>query len=211
MKYLLLDVSGTILHKPTLFKEIIAVLDTHNINLDIKQLGYNHKLLSESIKFPDRTNLEFYNNFNSELLYSLGIVPSKELLESIFKACSYLPWKKYSDCNVLQELDLPMGILSNFNNSLEKQLSILFGDIFKDVIVSEKVGVSKPSIDFYKYALEKIGLEPSDIIYIGDSFKLDYQPAKSLGFNTYIVDRDGYYKNNKNVIHSLNELKSIVQ
>lgn len=210
MKYLLLDVSGTILYKPTLFNEIISVLTSYNIDININQLKYNHKLLTEAIKFPDRTNYEFYNHFNAELLYSLGIVPSGELLESIFKRCSYLPWEKYNDCAVLQEINLPIGILSNFNSTLEKQLELSFGKIFKDIIVSEKVGVSKPSFEFYKYALRKIGEDPSEILYVGDSFKLDYEPARSLGIEAFIVDRDGYYKNSKNVIHSLNELKSII-
>ncbi len=211
MKYLLLDVSGTILYKPTLFDAMCSALHQFKIEIEIEQLKYHHKTLSELIKFPDKTSLEFYNYFNSELLYSLGIIPNKELLNAIFQSCSYLPWQKYDDCDFLEKIDVPMGILSNFNSKLNDKLNNLFGPLFRDIFVSEKVGLSKPSVEFYQYALDKIEIEANEILYIGDSFKLDFEPAKSLGISTFIIDRDGFYKKNKNVIRSFYELKDIIK
>ena len=63
MKYLLLDVSGTILHKPIFFKKIATVLHDFGFEVGIEKLKYNHKLLSETIKFPDRTDNSFYDYF----------------------------------------------------------------------------------------------------------------------------------------------------
>jgi len=144
---------------------------------------------------------------NSKYLFSLGIVPNKIILETIFKTCSYLPWEKYEDTNVLNNLDIPIGILSNFNSSLEEKLNNYFGPIFKDIFVSETIGISKPSLDFYQYAIDKIGVLPSEIIYVGDSFKLDFQPATNLGITTFVIDRDGFYPKNEKIIKSLNDLE----
>ncbi|WP_366184815.1 HAD family hydrolase [Flavobacterium ovatum] len=210
MKYLLLDVSGTILYKPTLFDRIQGVLSDFEFSIDKSTIQYNHKILSETIKFPDRTDIEFYSYFNSELLYSLGVIPTSEIVSALFKACSYLPWEKYEDTKVLHEISIPMGILSNFNATLEGKLNQFFGTIFKDIFVSETIGKSKPSIEFHQYALEKINIDPKDILYIGDSFKLDFEPAVSLGISTFVIDRDGFYKNNVNVISSLSEIKNII-
>jgi FMN phosphatase YigB (HAD superfamily) len=208
MKYLLLDVSGTILYKPVLFERIIEVLNNFGWTIEKNKLQYNHKLLSETIKFPDRTDEFFYAYFNSELLFSLGIVPNDQLLKALFEACSYLPWEKFEDTIALNEIEVPIGILSNFNTTLEEKLIHFFGPIFKDVFVSETIGMSKPSIEFYQYALNKIGIKPNEIVYVGDSFKLDYTPAIGLGITTFIIDRDGFFPKNDTIIQSLFELKA---
>lgn len=208
MKYLLLDVSGTILYKPILFDKINDVLKGFGYNFTKQQIQFNHKLLSEAIKFPDRTDENFYEHFNSELLFSLGIVPNNELLSTLFKSCSYLPWEKYEDTTVLNEINVPIGILSNFNSSLEEKLLHFFGTVFKDVFVSETIGKSKPSLEFYKHAIDAIGVNPKEILYIGDSFKLDYKPANDLGITTFVIDRDKFYPKNDVIINSLHEIKN---
>ena len=90
-KYVLFDVAGTLLHKPSFFDKILSILKNKGYKISKDDLIFKHKLLSETIKFPDRTNEEFYNIFNSELLYSLGILPDNGLLNEIFTNCSYLP------------------------------------------------------------------------------------------------------------------------
>lgn len=211
MRYLLLDVAGTILHKPDLFIIIKGVLSQYGYSIPIERIKFNHKLLSESIKFPDRTSAQFYKEFNKELLYSFGVIPTEELLNYIFASCSYLPWQKFEDVNVLKEIECPIGIISNFNSSLKEQLNEQFGPLFSDVFVSEELGVAKPSLEFYKKALDKIALDPQDILYIGDSFKLDLQPALQLGMRAYVVDRDNFYFNHEMTIKSLSEIQRLIE
>jgi putative hydrolase of the HAD superfamily len=210
MKYLLLDVAGTILHKPALFAKIKEVLDGYGYAVAHDKLKFNHKVLSEAIKFPDRTDAGFYHYFNAELLYSLGIIPTDELLNAIFKSCSYLPWEKFEDTDILQDIDIPIGIISNFNATLKEKLQNYFGSVFSHVFVSEEMGVAKPSADFYKKALDRININPKEVLYIGDSFKLDLQPALALGMNSYVIDRDHFYPNNPNTIQSLSELEKLI-
>lgn len=210
MKYLLLDVAGTLLHKPTFYGKMLSVLESYGHAVTLPQLKFNHKLLSEAIRFPDRTDSEFYKMFNAEVLYSLGIVPTDSLINDIFSACTYLPWEKFDDTSVLHDLHIPVGILSNFNSTLKEKLNGYFGDIFSDVFVSEELGVAKPNIAFYQRALDKIGVAPQDILYIGDSFKLDLEPATKVGMKAFVVDRDNYFPNNPNVISSLTQIKDLL-
>lgn len=208
MKYLLLDVSGTLLHKPVLFTKIDEVLKEFGYFISLSKIKYHHKLLSETIHFPDRTDEVFYNYFNAELLLSLGVIPTDEILKKLFSSCSYLPWEKYEDTIFLNDFSIPMGILSNFNNSLEDKLIHFFGAIFSDIFVSEVVGVAKPSLQFYQHALEKLELLPEEIVYVGDSYKLDFKPANELGITTFVIDRDGFYPDSESTIRSLFELKN---
>lgn len=208
MKYLLFDVSGTLLYKPNLYPVFADTLSGFDIEVKISDLKYHHKLLSEVIKFPDKTDEKFYKRFNAELLISLGICPEKTILNQLFKNCSYLPWERFLDTSVLNKLNNPKGILSNFNSSLEEKLFHFFGNVFKDVFVSEIEGVSKPSTSFFEIALEKLNLNADQIIYIGDSFKLDYLPASKLGITAFIIDRDRYYPDSNFVLRSLDDIES---
>lgn len=208
VKYIFFDVSGTLLGKPVLFDKINEVLIRFGYVVSIDELKYKHKLLSEIIHFPDRTDESFYSHFNSELLRLLGIVPTEELLKAIFSNCTYLPWEKFEDTEVLSEIDVPMGIISNFNSTLKDKLNQFFGPAFKDVLVSEELGVAKPKIAFYERALERLNFTPDEVLYIGDSIKLDIEPAMSLGIKSLLIDRDNFYNSSEYKINSLVEIKN---
>ena len=206
IKYIYFDVAGTLLEKPMLYANIQKSLADFGYDITIKDIKIKHKLVSELIHFPDRTDEMFYTKFNSEFLYVLGILPTEELLKSIFKNCTYLNWQAFEDTQILKEINIPMGVISNFNTSLRDKLEHFFGPIFKDVFVSEELGVAKPNIAFYQEALNKIQLKPSEVLYIGDSVRLDYEPAYKIGFNVLIIDRDNFYPNLKYKISNLAEI-----
>ena len=110
----------------------------------------------------------------------------------------------------MNEIKLPIGIISNFNSTLKEKLITFFDVEFKDVFVSEELGVAKPDTLFYQKAIDKIGVEPSEIIYVGDSLKLDIQPAQEVGLNAILIDREEYYPVFENRIKSLNELNNFL-
>ncbi len=211
IQYIIFDVSGTLLGKPSLYSSIKQVIGDFGYDVSLVEIKQKHKLLSEVIHFPDRTDVFFYQKFNSELLYLLGIVPTEEIVDSIFKNCTYLPWEKYDDTSVLSELNLPLGIVSNFNTTLKEKLQYFFGDLFQDVFVSEELGVAKPNIEFYQKALEQIPFEPNEILYVGDSIKLDLEPAKKVGLNTLIIDRDNFYPKNNAIISDLRSISQFLK
>lgn len=206
IKYIFFDVAGTLLGKPTLYTNIQKAITEFGYEVSLEDIKCKHKLLSEVIRFPDRTDGQFYQKFNSELLYLLGIVPSNDLVDAIFKNCTYLPWEAFDDTNILSQLNVPIGVISNFNTTLKDKLNEFFGPVFQDVFVSEELGVAKPNIEFYQRALDKIPFAANEVLYIGDSIKLDVEPAAQLGFNALIIDRDNFYPNLKNRISSLTEI-----
>ncbi len=208
IKYIFFDVSGTLLGKPSLYLNIQNILSDCGFNVALKEIENKHKILSEIIYFPDRTDELFYNEFNSELLFSLGIIPTDKLLSQVFENCTYLPWKEFEDTKILSELLLPMGIISNFNSTLREKLNFFFGPIFNDILVSEELGVSKPNVEFYKRALMKIPFEANEVLYVGDSLKLDILPAQSVGMNALLIDRLGLFTSSQTPrVESLLDLK----
>ena len=107
-------------------------------------------------------------------------------------------------------MQLPLGVISNFNTTLKDKLNDFFGPVFQDVLVSEELGVAKPNVEFYKRALDKIPFAANEVLYIGDSIKLDMEPALQLGFNVLIIDRDDFYPNLKNKISNLAEITKFI-
>jgi FMN phosphatase YigB (HAD superfamily) len=206
IKYVFFDVAGTLLHKPTFYEIVLEILKLNGHQIEMFDLKLKHKIASEIIQFPDRTSRDFYQDFNEKLLYSLGIIPTEKLLEEIFSKCSYLPWEKFEDTKMLSEINIPIGIISNFNATLKEKINVFFGSVFKDIFVSEELGVSKPNIEFYKRAIEKVNLFPENILYIGDSLRLDIKPAASLGIKTLLIDRDDFYPNSEYAIQNLDQI-----
>jgi putative hydrolase of the HAD superfamily len=208
IKYIFFDVAGTLLGKPLLFERLGSVLLEHGYNIDFTRLKFTHKILSEVIHFPDKTDKDFYDYFNAELLVCLGIIPTQHLLDDIFGRCTYLPWEPFEDSNIVKELNQSIGVISNFNTSLKSKLIHHFGDVFRDVFVSEEVGLAKPNVAFYQYAIQRTGLKPEEILYIGDSMKLDIIPTQSLGMRSLLIDRDGLFMNSPYTINSLQHIKN---
>lgn len=206
IELLLFDAANTIIYKPDLFYKIQTVLKNNGFEIAIDEIKLKHKILSESIAFPDRTNKDFYFKFNSELLYSLGVIPSNELLEKIFVECSYLPWKKFDDVEVLNNIAIPKIIISNFNSSLHPIIDSQCNSIFTKVFISEEIKFRKPSLDFYSIITKNYNYDPSNILYIGDSLKLDICPGNKMGFKTLLIDRDNIYPSVSNRISTFEEL-----
>lgn len=211
VKAVFFDVANTLLDKPDLYSKIEAVLLQYGNTVDRELLIQRHRLLSEIIAFPDRTSARFYQTFNSELLLMLGILPEEKLVNDIFEACRYLPWSAFQDVACLKELPLPKGVISNWDKTLYEKLNELIDVSFDWVLGSENVGVRKPDIGFYKNMLELTGYQASEVLYIGDSIKLDIQPARKLGIRAVLIDRLGLYPGTRiPKMNSLTELKNFL-
>jgi len=206
-RIILFDAANTLIYKPTLYYKIQSVLAKYSYEIEEEKLQYHHKLLSEIINFPDRTSKEFYKDFNTELLLSLGIIPSEEILNEIFTACSYLEWKAFDDLFILHELPVKKAVLSNFNSNLGNILERLVGkNIFSEIIISENENFRKPSLEFYELALKKLNVNPEEVLYIGDSLKLDIIPARKLGFKTLLIDRQHIFSNFTDRISNMKDI-----
>jgi putative hydrolase of the HAD superfamily len=207
---LLFDAANTIIHKPLLFIKAKEVLELHGIKTTIQGLREKHKIVSELILFPDRTSKEFYHEFNKEWMYSLGILPRKDLLNDLFEVCSYLPWEKFEDTHVLKEISIKKAILSNFHGGLNDIVSKHFPGVFSQLVISEMENFRKPNVKFYERAIETLGVKPQEIIYVGDSMKLDIEPALTVGMKTFLIDRNNDYQFSSYTINSLTQLRDII-
>ena len=205
------DVANTLLCKPGLYGAIIGVLADAGIDIPREELALRHRLLSEAVTFPDRTSAEFYARFNAQLLRSLGVAAAPELVQAIHRACSYLPWAAFDDVVHLASIRQPMGVLSNWDRSLQQQLQALSGVSFRWILGSEEQQMRKPDPGFYARMLEAAGCPADEIVYVGDSIELDIEPAQRLGVRAWLLDRDGLYAHgNLPRLRSLADIGSVL-
>lgn len=190
MPVLLLDAVNTVIEKPGLWDAYASILTNHSGYVDRQILKRNHQLISEVILFPDRTDQSFYDVFNTQLLYSLGIIPADHLLDEIYQTCRSLPWSACPDAFCLNLLQQDISILSNFHHGLKDILEDLFPGVFVHIINSEAERIRKPAGQYFQRALEFLTVDPSEVIYVGDSLKLDIAPAQAAGFNAWLLDRN---------------------
>jgi YjjG family noncanonical pyrimidine nucleotidase len=60
-----------------------------------------------------------------------------------------------------------------------------YGKYFKELFLSEDIGIQKPDIRFFEYCYEKIGYPPKeDLILIGDSLSADIKGGNNFGIDT---------------------------
>ncbi len=85
-----------------------------------------------------------------------------------------------------------LGVVSNFYGNLDTLLEEAGLRPHLSVVVeSIHVGVAKPDRWIYGIALERLGLEPAEVVMVGDNFERDVRVAKQVGMGAIWLRRGG--------------------
>ena len=105
-----------------------------------------------------------------------------------------------------------IGLISNFEGWLEEMLvELQAGDVFEVSVISGLVGGEKPDPRIYEIALERAGVQPDAAVHVGDSIRLDVEPATSVGIKAVLLDRSGAHQESGwPTIGTLEELPAVV-
>ncbi len=109
-----------------------------------------------------------------------------------------------------------LGVVSNFCGNLD----VIFRDFglaehLSAIIDSCIVGVEKPDPAIFRIALERIGAEAGETVFVGDNLDRDIRPAKALGMRTVWIrgaDRPTAHDSQEadRTIGSLTELEDVL-
>jgi FMN phosphatase YigB (HAD superfamily) len=211
IKQVYFDIADTLLYKPEVPKIIRELLMAKGICAGEEQIIRAHRACRELIPAPDKTGREFYLDFNARFLEVLGVYPDAGLVEDIYLGCRGLPWIPFDDVGVLDEIDLPVGVISNWDSSLAEKLNLFFPGRFSPVVVSSECGCAKPDPGIYLEAIKRSGVAPHEIVFVGDSIRLDIVPALDLGIRAILVDRMKLYSlfNYERIVHLSQLIKLI--
>jgi putative hydrolase of the HAD superfamily len=112
----------------------------------------------------------------------------------------------------LRKAELKLGVISNFEEWLERLLeSLEVSDFFDVTVVSGVEGVEKPDPRIFEIALERAGVAAEDAVYVGDHPFFDVEAAQKVGMLPVLIDRRGRHPDSEAVrITSLEDLPAAV-
>jgi putative hydrolase of the HAD superfamily len=67
-------------------------------------------------------------------------------------------------------------------------------DAFEFVIDSGEVGVEKPDPRIFRFALDRLGMDAAEVLYVGDLYEVDAVGARAAGIDVVLLDPDGAYE-----------------
>jgi putative hydrolase of the HAD superfamily len=87
----------------------------------------------------------------------------------------------------------PMVLVSNFYGNIATVLKELKLDgIFDTIIESAVVGVRKPDPQIFTLGVEALGMQPDEVVVVGDSMDKDIIPAGKAGCHTVWFKGEGW-------------------
>lgn len=96
-------------------------------------------------------------------------------------------WKANAE-SVLKQVSIqyPVGILTNGFTDIQKGKIEQFSlrDYAQHIVISEEVGFLKPQPEIFDHATKLTGFEPSQILYVGDSYRSDILGGSGYGWKT---------------------------
>jgi len=174
------------------------------------------RLNSSKIRTP-REREKFYKTYNASLCLILGIEYAFDRLNPLLIANfgEKRRWVPYPDArDTLQDIAscLPVYVLANWDNSLEKLLEKTgLSQFFRDVYSSATLGTEKPSLACFSRFLERTGINASEAIYVGNEYAADIIGSRRAGFIPILVDREDEMPDADCIrVRSLSELRTAI-
>jgi putative hydrolase of the HAD superfamily len=163
----------------------------------------------EGIRALDLANMpgdEERRSYLAAYLASIGIPENRleaaiDRLIPIWTGPSLDLWRRILSRSIaglrnLYHADLRLGIVSNSDGHVEEELGRSKicqvgpgpGVPVLTIIDSGVVGVAKPDPAIFDFALPSLGLDPSEVLYVGDSVKYDIRSAEAAGMTPLHFD-----------------------
>lgn len=129
-----------------------------------------------SIGYPQESVAPFTRAFRAAWGKTHTLVPeAKEMLDAL-KSKGY-------------RLFAASNSFAHLQRSRLEQAGILH--YFEDTYISMDIGYDKPDVRFFEEALRRSGLQPSEVLMIGDSMTTDILGAQAAGIDALFFDRRG--------------------
>lgn len=171
-----------------------AILENHNVtDVDIVALQRQWEAIQfEYIQEQYRSYKEVLKN-TLELTFQENNLPFSEEDATRFSE-SMGTWQPFEDTkDALLELKkyTKIALITNTDDAIIQETIKQIGVEFDEIITAEQAGAYKPSHKGFHLALERLGLDKSEILHTGFGFKYDVVPATELGIASCWVNRYG--------------------
>jgi len=221
------DAGETLVHPhpsfPDLFAKIL-VREGHEVSPDairdrihvvsdrFREAARTNELWTTS---PERSR-RFWHEVYAIFLQDIGIVDAA-LADTCYREFTDLAnYTLFDDVipalKLLEESDLTLGVISNFEEWLERLLEQLgVRSYFSVRVISGVEGLEKPDPRIFQLAMERAGVQPGRSVYVGDNPEFDVDPALAVGMFPVLIDRRDRFPDAPGIrIASLEELPDVL-
>jgi putative hydrolase of the HAD superfamily len=104
-----------------------------------------------------------------------------------------------------------LAVISNADGRVESLLeSVGLAGHFEFILDSAVVGIEKPDPRIFHLACDRLGVPPSDALYVGDIYEIDVVGARSAGLRACLIDPLGRWDFACERIGELGELRDLI-
>ncbi len=188
IKAVFFDLSGTLLKRSFLETiDLSAFLAKHHISLTPKEYSkiFNEIFLLRKNKDLPSALKELTSKIKPQNSAKF-IWEEQEFINDLINKSELFEGTKQLLMN-LKVKGFKIGLIANvdqFTIKILNKLGIL--SCFDYLIPSFEIGKMKPDLDIFNQAIQKSGLNPNEIIYVGDSEDKDIVPAQKAGMHTLL-------------------------
>lgn len=194
-KAITFDCFGTLIDWESEVQRIFkAILERHNVyDVDVVALQRRWEAIQfEYIQERYHPYKEVLKN-TLKMAFQENNLPFREE-DSIAFSQSMGTWQPFEDTrDALLELKkyTKIALITNTDDAIIQETVKQIGVEFDEIITAEQAGAYKPSHNGFHLALERLGLDKSEILHTGFGFKYDVVPATELGIESCWVNRYG--------------------
>ena len=224
IKAITFDIDGTLAHgaldSEKYEKALIDYLKEIGYSGERATLNKSRQAMLEKMKKSQARNIELrFDILYSNLLYDLGLTITQERLEYIeglynrFFKIDVLPGVKemLADLSGKYKLAIVANAITTVSQIALQKLDL--AKYFDCIVLSRDLGVRKPDLEIFVYALRSMWVKGSETVHVGDSLVDDVQGGKNAGMKTVWIKGDEEVTNIQPdyVISKITELPSLLK
>lgn len=217
-KGIILDYGGTIDSRGTHWSEVIWQA-YQNAGINIDKAEFRNSYVTAERELARVRHILPHHNFHDLMLIKMrieladlisrGLLPASFPLQDKAAETALSCYQAARQCidEARPTLDwlhqrYPMVLVSNFYGNVESVLQdFSLRHYFRQIIESAVVGVRKPDPRIFALGVQALGMQPDQVLVIGDSFRKDIQPALTLGCRVLWLKGKGWTAEEDAITH----------
>lgn len=172
-------------------------------------------------------NEEFWNFYSQRTLEAFGCPPEQarslaplvqKRMDTEYEPLDHVPPEVHQTLQALRQAGLRLAIVSNRSNPFDEQLASLeLNQYFELTIAAGVIDLWKPDAGIFLHAVERLGVQPGETIYVGDNYFADVIGARNAGLQAVLIDPEGVFDDHAeclgdcHVIRCMPELLTLLQ
>jgi putative hydrolase of the HAD superfamily len=169
-----------------------------NFSIDLDTISNNYNNLNKMVKQSNSYSTKFNKSiYFKKLLEILNLkISILDIILDIYES-EFLSNLKLFDgleyfIDLLKENNIKVIIASNniFIQQYKKIIELKLENKVDLIITSDEIGNEKPSEHFYTYLINKIGINPENLVMIGDNISHDIEPSIKYGITSFHFKND---------------------